>query len=157
MLFLSRDLFSKKLTILFLIILGTYGCKTKDSSEQTAEKATALVKSPEFNADSAFQFVQKQVDFGPRVPNTAQHRACGDYLVATLKKYGFTVVEQAFKDTTFDGTISQWAQHIIGSFNPTECQTYFADFTLGFPPIFGSGFVWLKTNRSSLPMTARVA
>jgi glutaminyl-peptide cyclotransferase len=121
MLFLSRDLFSKKLTILFLIILGTYGCKTKDSSEQTAEKATALVKSPEFNADSAFQFVQKQVDFGPRVPNTAQHRACGDYLVATLKKYGFTVVEQAFKDTTFDGTIIN-GRNIIGSFNPTNAK-----------------------------------
>ncbi|WAC11112.1 M28 family peptidase [Dyadobacter pollutisoli] len=121
MLFLTRDLFSKKLTILFLIILGTYGCKTKTSSEQTAEQAPALVKSPEFNADSAYQFVQKQVDFGPRVPNTAPHKACGNYLVSTLKKYGFSVVEQTFKDTTFDGTIIN-GRNIIGSFNTANAK-----------------------------------
>ena len=116
--FLSNSLFLKRLPILFAVIIGAYGCKSNTSSEQTAEQApAALVKSADFNADSAFQFVQKQVDFGARVPNTAPHKACGDYLVATLKKYGWQVVEQPFTATTFDGKKLN-ARNIIGSFNP---------------------------------------
>ena len=108
----------KKLSILWVVLALTYGCKTKDNNEQTAEQASKLVKSPDFNADSAYKFVQKQVDFGPRVPNTKQHVACGDYLVATLKGYGLQVVEQAFKDTTYDKHILN-GRNIIGSFNPS--------------------------------------
>lgn len=116
--FLSNSLLFKRLPIALAIIAGAYGCNSNTSSEQTAEQApVALVKSADFNADSAYQFIQKQVDFGPRVPNTAQHRACGDYLVATLKKYGWQVVGQPFTATTFDGKKLN-ARNIIGSFNP---------------------------------------
>ncbi|MCF0043571.1 M28 family peptidase [Dyadobacter fanqingshengii] len=108
----------KKLSILMFVLVLAYGCKTKESSEQTAEQAPKLVKSPDFNADSAYKFVQKQVDFGPRVPDTKPHDACGDYLAATLKSYGLQVIQQAFKDTTFDNKILN-GRNIIGSFNPT--------------------------------------
>lgn len=116
--FLSNRLFFKRLPILVAIIAGAYGCNSNTSSEQTAEQApAALVKSADFNADSALQFVQKQVDFGARVPNSAPHKACGDYLVATLKKYGWEATEQPFNATTYDGTKLN-ARNIIGSFNP---------------------------------------
>ncbi|SKC16956.1 Peptidase family M28 [Dyadobacter psychrophilus] len=101
---------------MFVFMLA-YGCKTKDSTEQAAEQAPALVKSPDFNADSAYTFVQKQVDFGPRVPDTKPHDACGDYIAEKLKSYGLQVIEQAFKDTTFDNKILN-GRNIIGSFNP---------------------------------------
>jgi glutaminyl-peptide cyclotransferase len=108
----------KIFSCLFLTgMLFLNSCKTKTSSEQSGEQLAKLVASPEFNADSAFQFVKKQVDFGARVPNTAAHRACGDYLVATLKKYGLEVTEQNFTPTTFDGKTLN-ARNIIGSFNP---------------------------------------
>ncbi|NIJ56017.1 hypothetical protein FHS68_005212 [Dyadobacter arcticus] len=111
----------KFLPILFFSFL-IYGCNSKDSSEQTSEQnATKLVNSPEFSSDSAYQFVQKQVNFGPRVPNTPAHKACGDYLVATLKKYSFQVIEQPFTATTFDGKKLN-ARNIIGSFNPTAAK-----------------------------------
>lgn len=116
--FLSNSLFSKRLPILFAVVIAAYGCNSNTNSEQTAEQAPpALVKSADFDADSAFKFVQKQVDFGARVPNTAPHKACGDYLVATLKKYGWQVTEQPFTATTFDGKKLN-ARNIIGSFNP---------------------------------------
>ena len=41
---------------------------------QTPQPAVPQVPVPAFNADSAFVFVKKQVDFGPRVPNTEAHR-----------------------------------------------------------------------------------
>lgn len=103
--------------LLFIAILFLYGCKTKTSSEQTTEQTIHLVDSPAFHADSAYHFIQKQVDFGPRVPNTEAHRQCGDFLVAALKKYGFQVTEQKFIATTYDNQKLN-ARNIIGSFNP---------------------------------------
>jgi glutaminyl-peptide cyclotransferase len=97
--------------------LFLYSCKSKTSSEQGAEQVEKLAASPDFNADSAFQFVKKQVEFGARVPNTSAHKACGDYLVATLKKYGLEVTEQTFTPTTYDGKKLN-ARNIIASFNP---------------------------------------
>jgi len=110
--------FIKNLVLLLVVILATQSCKTKTSDENTAAaEAIKLVASPAFNADSAYQFVKKQVDFGPRVPNTAAHKACGDYLVNALKKYGLEVTEQTFLATTYDGKKLN-ARNIIGSFNP---------------------------------------
>jgi glutaminyl-peptide cyclotransferase len=109
----------KNLAAFLFVILILSGCdNNKTSSDKTAEQQTKLVASPAFNKDSAYAFVKKQVDFGPRVPNTAAHKACGDFLVNTLKKYGWQVTEQAFVAKTFDGKKLD-ARNIIGSFNPT--------------------------------------
>ena len=40
---------------------------------------------PQFDADSAYLYVKNQVDFGPRVPNTKEHVACGNYLAGQLE------------------------------------------------------------------------
>ncbi|KQS32632.1 M28 family peptidase [Dyadobacter sp. Leaf189] len=119
MLFLSKKLFLKPFSYFFCFSILIAGCKSNTSSDQTSEAAAPkLVASPAFSADSAYAFVQKQVDFGARVPNSKPHQQCGDYLVATLKKYGLQVTEQPFTATTFDGTKLN-ARNIIGSFNPT--------------------------------------
>jgi hypothetical protein len=58
---------------------------------------------PEFNADSAFQFVKKQVEFGPRVPNTPAHKKCGQWIVAEFKRFGLTVIEQPVQGPYYKG------------------------------------------------------
>lgn len=63
----------------------------------------ALPPVPEFNADSAYAHVAMQVAFGPRVPGTAAHRACGDALVARLKGLGADVIEQTGEVTIYTG------------------------------------------------------
>jgi len=72
---------------------------------------------PVFQQDSAYAYVQRQVDFGPRVPGTAAHRACGDYLVASLAGFGAQVIEQTAQVRAYDGS---WLdmRNIIGSFQP---------------------------------------
>ncbi len=75
------------------------------------------VNPPEFSADSAYNYVRQQVNFGPRVPNSIQHVACGDWLTATMKSFGANVIEQKFTIKAFDGTILN-ARNIIVSFNP---------------------------------------
>lgn len=72
---------------------------------------------PSFNADSAYNFIDKQVAFGPRVPNTKPHLETGDFIIKTLKGYGWSIQEQNFKATTFDGELL-YLRNIIGSYNP---------------------------------------
>jgi hypothetical protein len=71
-----------------------------------------------FNADSAYFFIEQQVNFGPRVPNTTAHKACKVYLKQQLEEYADRVNIQEFQATAFNGAHLQ-LYNIIGSFNTT--------------------------------------
>lgn len=73
--------------------------------------------SPDFNADSAYYFVDKQVAFGPRFTNSDGHKKCGDWLVATLKQSAENVIEQKTQVTHYDGRKLN-VRNIIAEFNP---------------------------------------
>jgi glutaminyl-peptide cyclotransferase len=75
------------------------------------------VAVPAFNADSAFYFVKKQVDFGPRVPNTPSHLKCAAWLSKEMKRYGLTVIEQKFQAKHFKGETYNGI-NIIGQYKP---------------------------------------
>src|SRR4051812_42473224 len=77
----------------------------KNGDEKTSVKTEEKkVKTPAFNSDSAYSYVAKQVEFGPRVPNSPSHRKCGDYLESKLKSFGAEVKIQPFTAEAFDGT-----------------------------------------------------
>lgn len=111
----------KNLTILlFSIIL--FSCKSaanKGESEGAPlqDNAPAEIEVPAFDGDSAYAYVKRQVDFGPRVPNTEAHRKAADWMAAELKRHGVAVTEQPMKLTAFDGTILN-ARNIFGQINP---------------------------------------
>lgn len=88
--------------------------KEKVMTKETSSQTTSV---PTFNADSAYSYVAKQVQFGPRVPNTEAHKACGNYLASELKRFGAKVYEQEATLTAYDNTPLE-AKNIIGSFNP---------------------------------------
>jgi glutaminyl-peptide cyclotransferase len=104
---------------LFVVILFIAACS--GNKDQTTEEDKTLppppVNVPQYIADSAYIYTKAQVDFGPRVPNSEAHRKCGDYLVAQLKQWCDTVVEQKAGITAHDGKVLQM-RNIIGSFNP---------------------------------------
>ncbi len=104
--------------ILILFFLVNSGCQLfeKDKTTDVVEE-TPLAKTPDFNADSAFAFVKKQVDFGPRTPNSAAHEKCAAWIVAEAKKYADTVYVQNYVATGFDG-LKMKSTNIIASFNP---------------------------------------
>jgi Peptidase family M28 len=100
---------------LFLLISCEKG---KDSSsEGPVNKPARVVSVPLFNPDSAFYFVKRQVDFGPRIPNTEAHRKTADFLSNQLRKYGATVTVQEFDQTTYDNQRVR-LKNIIASFYP---------------------------------------
>ena len=101
--------------VIILILLGA--CSSSDNKMET-EKPVRIVDVPTFNADSAYAFVQEQVDFGPRIPNTVEHVAAGDQIIKRLEDYGAQVVVQEFEATTYDG-VNLALRNIVGSYNPT--------------------------------------
>lgn len=86
---------------------------------ETAKAATPAVVVPLFNADSAYSFVEKQVAFGPRVPNTAAHIACSGWLEEKLRSYGADVVVQNVELTAYTGEKLR-ASNIIAQFQPQK-------------------------------------
>ncbi|WMJ72563.1 M28 family peptidase [Cytophagaceae bacterium ABcell3] len=105
----------------FLLLLSSCGEQqdraTTESPQVSTTKEVKEVNVPSFNADSAYYFIEKQVSFGPRVPNTEPHRKTGKYLVGQLEKMGLKTYVQEFEAEAFDGTVLQ-LKNIVGSINP---------------------------------------
>lgn len=104
-----------------LVVLGVlllFAACDSQPPEPSIPKAQpiSLVDAPDFNADTAYYFIQKQVDFGPRVPNTPEHEACRDWLAETLGGFADTIYLQHADLKAFDGTILK-STNIIASFN----------------------------------------
>ena len=57
----------------------------------------------EFNGTTAFSYVQQQMAFGPRIPNTPGHDKMGDWLAAQLRQRADTLIVQAFTQKTSKG------------------------------------------------------
>lgn len=136
------------------ILLSAFSCGTnnnKINSVQELEK-NITVKVPQFDADSAYKYIQAQVDFGPRTPNSKGHVACGDYLTAKLAEHGAKVISQNAELPAYDGTLLK-ARNIIGSFKP-ESKKRIALFARGIP-VHGPTMIRMKriiTHRYWAPM-----
>ena len=96
---------------------GEQGNSSNNHQAKTAEEKIYSPEIPRFNEDSAWFFVEKQVSFGPRVPNTEAHRICGDWLEETMGRFADTVYTQNTRVRAYDGTVLS-IRNIIGSFQP---------------------------------------
>ena len=87
---------------LILIVLLTACSFTSKKVQETKQDIREV---PTFNADSAYQYVKAQCDFGPRVPGTEAHAACLAYFVEQFKVFNAdTVIVQEGEMTIYDGT-----------------------------------------------------
>lgn len=103
--------------VTFLVACGNDPKPEKKSTPEAAPAAPYQQVSPNFNADSAYYFVEKQVSFGPRVTNSKPHRECGDWLVKELRSYTDNVIEQKTVITHYDGSKLN-VRNIIAEINP---------------------------------------
>lgn len=89
--------------------------KTPTTEQQQKYQQNSVV-IPEFNGNSAFEFCKKQVDFGPRVPNTKEHDACKAWLLEKLTNFADTVITQNTIQTVYN---KKWNLiNIVAQFNP---------------------------------------
>lgn len=103
--------------IVFLMVLVACKQDPKPAVTTTAPEPTKTVTVPAFVVDSAYYYIEQQVSFGPRSPNSDGHAACKEYLAGKLRSFGADVILQDFEAETFDG-ISFEATNIIGQYNP---------------------------------------
>ena len=115
---LSRA-FVVSLLVAFAVGLFTLNsCKDDDKpAASTVTTAPKPVKVPKFERDSAFRYVEQQLSFGPRVPNTEGHRQTKEWLVQKFKDFGAKVIEQDFVATAYTGEKLN-STNIIAQYNP---------------------------------------
>lgn len=103
-------------------LMSLSGCETdkKEKARQLEEeKEEKVVDVPDFNPDSAYFFIKRQVNYGPRIPNTEGHTLTAAFLKEKLRDFGAAVETQEFTAYTFDGNEVQ-LQNIIASFYPEK-------------------------------------
>lgn len=105
-----------------LVLFGCSSCNSGDNKPKpiipTQQVQSILPNNvPVFNPDSAYQFVQKQVDFGPRIPNSKEHDNCAAWLVKTLERFVTEVKVQKGTVTAYNGERLA-IQNIVGRINP---------------------------------------
>lgn len=94
--------------------------RSKNDDTVVSEKFIKTTPAP-FNADTAYAFIARQLEFGYRIPGTPAHKKCADWLYQTLEKYCDTVYYQKGTAVTWDKkTIPVY--NIVGSFNPKAIQ-----------------------------------
>lgn len=112
------------MTLISRIILGAIaiaavscgGGKAKAIAQEARSESAKYV--PEFNADSAFSFVAKQVSFGPRIPGSEASKQTAEWLSAKLREYGATDIrEQRAQLKAYNGAPLEIC-NITASFNP---------------------------------------
>ncbi len=104
---------NKILPILLSIIF--FSCSNKPNLQFQDRNRTV----PEFLSDSAYSYIEKQVSFGPRVPNTYGHVKTKEFLMNKLRDFAGNnaVYAQEFSEEGYGETLEM--ANIIASFNPT--------------------------------------
>jgi hypothetical protein len=92
----------------------------KDQSEESTEEETSVhkVSKPDFNPDSAYAYIQSQVNFGPRVPGTPAQKACAAWMEQKLLEFTDTVYRQDVQVKAGNGKMLPCI-NLVGSINPS--------------------------------------
>lgn len=81
-----------------------------------ASKTQSTIERPPFSSDSAYAYIEKQMAFGPRVPNSIAHTNCVVWLIEQLKKSGAQVELQKGQMPDYRGNMQQ-IYNIIAHFS----------------------------------------
>lgn len=89
--------------------------KAEVSETEEIEKVQPV--GPDFNADSAYTYLQEQCDFGPRTMNSTAHDKCEKWIIQKFEQYGCKVTTQKATLNGYDGTPLR-STNIMASYNP---------------------------------------
>lgn len=108
-----------------LVAFVLYGCKDNNTSNipatTTATTARVSVSVPVFDADSAYDYVSRQVAFGPRLPGSAAQTQCAAWMEGKLQHVCDTVYRQAVHVTGGDDK-SLPCINLVGVINPAAAR-----------------------------------
>jgi hypothetical protein len=101
----------------FIFLLNSCDQKPAETNNSLPETPSEFHPKLRFMRDSAYNHILTQTGFGPRIPGSAGHKACADWIRKELRGRCDTFYEQSFIARTFDGK-SLPAINFIGSINP---------------------------------------
>ncbi|TVQ12774.1 MAG: M28 family peptidase [Balneolaceae bacterium] len=104
--------------IVFLLLIVTAACTSEPEKREGIFVFDELNRQiPVFSGDSAYTNVQKQLEFGPRVPGTQSHTDTRNFLINTLRDRAGrrNVFTQDFSRTIYGDTLQM--SNIIAAFN----------------------------------------
>lgn len=114
-----------------MAVLGSLTAMSCSSGETTATVSSTPVSTPDtmgneqpelikvaFDTDSAMHYLGRQVEFGPRVPGTAAHKQCADWLAATLRSMGAQVADATLQSAHPSTGKNIAVRNIFAQFNP---------------------------------------
>jgi hypothetical protein len=104
------------ITIFSLVLIS---CGSRSRSNVTTISNEVQISLPDFDTDSAFYFVGKQMSFGPRVPGTKAHAECAKWLEQTISTFADQVIVQPFSARVWNGEMRH-GKNIIASFYPEK-------------------------------------
>ena len=78
-----------------------------------------VIERPSFNSDSAYAYIEGQMAFGPRVPNSKAHNDCAVWLIQQLRAKGAKVELQRGQMPDYRGNMQQ-IYNIIAHFSTPE-------------------------------------
>lgn len=113
----------KKLLLLLalmpaLLLEACNGCGEKEPATDTTQQPPApALNVPAFNADTAYDYVARQVAFGPRVPGTPAQKQCAAWIEQELKKNCDTVYRQEVEVKAGNGQTLPCI-NLVGSIHP---------------------------------------
>ncbi len=112
-----------RLSAAVLLCMMLAACSTDDTPDTALDDGIDFTDRgrdvPSFSADSAFAFIEAQLAFGPRNPNSEGHRAASAWFTEKLREYAGrrAVFTQEFEHQGYDEVLDM--VNIIASFNPT--------------------------------------
>lgn len=89
--------------------------KAEVSETEEIEKVQPV--GPDFNADSAYTYLQEQCNFGPRTMNSVAHDKCEKWIIQKFEQYGCKVTTQKATLNGYDGTPLR-STNIMASYYP---------------------------------------
>lgn len=108
----------KKVLSIFLILLVIFGCgENKKEPIKPLYDLSANKPTPKFSGDKAYKFIEEQVAFGPRNPNSQGARMAIDYFKNFFEENDAKVELQNFQYTGYNSERLDLT-NIIAKYNP---------------------------------------
>jgi hypothetical protein len=102
-----------------LVLCYLFASCDRSSPPPPKPELDIVTEVPNFDRNKAYEFVQKQVDFGPRVPETSDHAACADWIKSTLESFDWEVQFQEAEVMGYNDQPMR-IKNIIASINPEQ-------------------------------------
>src|SRR2546421_11333090 len=77
----------------FLLLVLLFACQARGTPRRPRE----------FDGGHAFTYLEQQMQFGPRIPNTPAHERAGDWILAQLRTRADSVIVQQWTQQTRAG------------------------------------------------------